>query len=185
MGNLRFMERMWRRFLNDDFANLAEHHFRVFWVAMVIAAHEPGADSAKVAKLAMVHDIAESRTGDVDYLARQYVERNEQLAITDMLAGTVLEKEFYALWQEYEARKTLEARIVKDADNIDVDLELAEQASRGSGLQELWEGNRSFVAGNRLYTDTARALARQLKQVNPHSWHADGRNRVNGGDWRT
>ncbi len=184
MGNIRFIERMWRRFLHDDFANLAEHHFRMFWIAMIIAAHEKGVDTGKVAKMVLVHDISESRAGDVDYLARQYVERNEKLAIEDMLADTSLEKEFYALWEEYEIRSSLEAKIVKDADNLDVDFELAEQAAKGSLLQTHWQSNRTFVAKEKLYTDTAKKLFAQLADTNPHNWHLSGRNRRNGGDWR-
>lgn len=184
MGGIRFIDRMWRRFLKDDFANLAEHHFRMFWIAMVIAANEKNVDTGKIAKMVLVHDIAESRTGDVDYLARQYVERNEELAMKDMLGGTSLEKEFYALWQEYEARTSLEAKIVKDADNLDVDFELAEQASKGSPLQGHWSENRKFVASQKLYTDTAKKLFEQLTDANPHEWHLNGRNRRNGGDWR-
>lgn len=184
MGGIRFIERMWRRFLRDDFANLAEHHFRMFWIAMVIAAHEKDVDTGKIAKMVLVHDIAESRAGDVDYLARQYVERNEQLAIEDMLAGTAIEKEFYALWEEYETRESLESKIVKDADNLDVDFELAEQAAKGSRLQDLWQENRTFVARNKLYTQTAKDLFDQLADANPHAWHLNGRNRRNGGDWR-
>lgn len=184
MGNIRLIERMWKRFLRDDFANLAEHHFRMFWIAMVVAAHEKNVDTGKIAKLVLVHDIAESRTGDVDYLARQYVERNEKLAIEDMLAGTSLEKEFYALWQEYEDRKTMEAKIAKDADNLDVDFELAEQAARGSMLKKHWQENREFVAKNKLYTATAKKLFDELADANPHAWHLNGRNRRNGGDWQ-
>jgi len=184
MGSVRFMERMWRRFLHDDFANLAEHHFRVFWIAMVIASHEKGADSGKIAKMALMHDIAESRTGDVDYLARQYVERNEQLGIQDILHGTAVEKEFYALWEEYETRTSLEAKIVKDADNLDVDFELAEQAAKGSSLQGLKGEMRQAVADTKLYTATAKKMFEQLKQASPHAWHIKGRNRINSGDWR-
>jgi putative hydrolase of HD superfamily len=184
MGNIRLIDRMWRRFHTTSFANLADHHFRVFWIAMTIAAHEENVDTGKVAKLAMVHDIAESRAGDVDYLARQYVERNEELAIQDMLKGTALEKEFYDLWQEYEARESLESKIVKDADNLDVDFELAEQASDGNALQELWKDNRSFVSKSKLYTATAKELFDQLVTANPHDWHLQGRNRRNSGDWK-
>lgn len=61
MGSIRFIDRMWRRFLRDDFANLAEHHFRMFWIAMVIATHEGGVDTGKIAKMVLVHDISESR----------------------------------------------------------------------------------------------------------------------------
>jgi putative hydrolases of HD superfamily len=184
MGNIRFMERMWRRFLHDDFANLAEHHFRVFWIAMVIAAHEENVDTGKIAKMCLLHDIAESRTGDVDYLARQYVERNEKLAIDDMLAGTAIKDEFYALWEEYENRTSLEAKIAKDADNLDVDFELAEQAEKGSALQKHWQENRAFVAREKLYTDTAKKLFDQLIIANPHEWHLNGRNRRKSGDWQ-
>ncbi len=184
MGNIRFISRMWQRFLNDDFANLAEHHFRMFWIAMVIASNEDGVDTGKLAKLVLVHDIAESRTGDVDYLARQYVDRNEELGIKDMLAGTSLETEFYALWQEYENHESLEAKIAKDADNLDVDFELAEQASKGSPLQSSWQENRVFVSKEKLYTTTAKKLFDQLGSANPHDWHLNGRNRRNEGDWR-
>jgi putative hydrolase of HD superfamily len=183
MGSIRYIQRMWSRFAGTEFANLAEHHFQVFWIAMVIAAQEKSVDTGKIAKMVMVHDIAESRTGDVDYLARQYVERSEKLGIQDMLAGTVLEKEFYALWEEYEERTSLESRIVKDADNLNVDFELMEQASRGNVLRDQWV-HRAKVAESKLYTDTAKAIYRQLVESNPHEWHMKGRNRINEGDWK-
>lgn len=183
MGNIRLIDRMWRRFHNKNFANLADHHFRVFWIAMVIASHEKDVDTGKVAKLAMVHDIAESRTGDVDYIARQYVVRNEELAIHDMLAGTGIEKEYLELWEEYEKRESLESKIVKDADNLDVDFELAEQEGV-SKLRELWHDNRAFVGRTKLFTETAKQMFDQLEQSEPHGWHMYGRNRRNSGDWQ-
>nr|AIA15692.1 HD domain protein [uncultured bacterium] len=175
---------MWRRFHTTSFANLADHHFRVFWIAMTIAAKEKNVDTGKIAKMALIHDIAESRTGDVDYIARQYVVKNEELAAQDMLAGTSIEKEFYALWEEYETRESLEAKIVKDADNLDVDFELAEQAASGNMLKDNWKDNREFVAKEKLYTQTAKDLFEQLTKANPHGWHMNGRNRRNSGDWQ-
>lgn len=184
MGSIRYMDRMWRRFYNKDFANLAEHHFRVFWLAMVIAGKEGGVDMGKIAQMAMVHDIAESRAGDVDYIARQYVERNEELGIKDMLSGTSIEKEFYALWEEYEARESLEAKIVKDADNLDVDMELAEQAAQGKILREAWVEMREKNVKTLLFTETAKELFDQINVTNPHDWHLMGRNRHSHGDWK-
>lgn len=184
MGGIRFIDRMWRRFYHKDFANLAEHHFRVFWIAMVIAGGEENVDTGKIAKMCLLHDIAESRAGDVDYLARQYVERNEELGIQDMLGGTNIEHEFYNLWQEYEARESLEAKIVKDADNLDVDFELVEQSSKGSPLKNHWRENRDFVAREKLYTKTAKTLYKKMIDANPHSWHLNGRNRRRDGDWK-
>lgn len=186
MGNIRLINRTWRRFQSPNFANLAEHHFRVFWIAMTIAAHEKGADASKVAKMAILHDIAESRTGDVDLISRQYVDRHEEMAIRDMLEGTQLEDEYFSLWEEYEKRESIEAKIVKDADNLDVDFELAEQrmqgnASVGDRKQEM----RDFVAKEKLFTKTAKEIYGQLGQADPHAWwHQSKRNRFNGGDWQ-
>lgn len=186
MGQIRLIDRMWRRFFTKGFANLAEHHFRVFWIAMVIAAREGEVDTGKIAKMVLVHDIAESRTGDVDYIARQYVERNEELGIKDMLAGTSLQQEFYALWEEYEVRQSLEAKIVKDADNLDVDMELAEQATQGNKVfrNEKMDLRKKDVRP-RLFTETAKQMFDEIITANPHDWHLKGRNRHSHGDWKT
>jgi putative hydrolase of HD superfamily len=184
MGNIRHIDRMWHRFGGINFASLSDHHFRVFWIAMMIAAHEGNVDTGKIAKFALVHDIAESRAGDVDYLARQYVERNEEQGIKDMLQGTAIEAEFLALWEEYEARESIEAKIVKDADNLDVDMELMEQAANGVQLKELWKDMRAHVGREKLYTETAKRMFAQIQDSNPHDWHLSGRNRITSGDWK-
>lgn len=184
MGTLRYAPRQWKRFSNAGFANLAEHHFRVIWIALVLAKYEK-ADVNKVLKMALVHDIAESRTGDVDYLSRQYVERNEEMGLKDILAETVLDKdEFMDLWKEFEQIKTIESKVVKDADTLDVDFELQEQATRGINLKDAWQKQRTYVSKNRLKTKTAKKIWQKLQKSDPHSWHINGRNRLNTGDWK-
>lgn len=184
IGMLRHVPRQWQRFGGINFANLADHHFRVLWTALVIARHEHAVDIEKMMKMALVHDIAESRTNDVDYLSRQYVQRNEELAIADMLEDTSLEEEFLAIIQEYEKRESLEAKIVKDADNLDVDLEIREQATNGIPIHQ-WTPYRQHVADNYLYTKTAKKIFAQIQKSDPHNWHVNSkRNRLNGGDWK-
>ena len=185
MGNIRLIDRMWRRYHFENMANVAEHHFRVFWIAMIIAAHEPGKiDTGKIAKLCLLHDITESRVGEVDYISRQYVDRKEESAINDMLQGVSLKDEYLALWHEYELRESIESKIVKDADTIDVDMELAEQSASGHTLPKKWEQKRKHVSIT-LYTKTALAMWEQLKSVDPHDWHdLSPNNRINGGDWK-
>ncbi len=130
--------------------------------------------------MALVHDIPESRTGDVNYLQRQYVERNELQGIKDMMDDTVLQ-EFTDIWEEYERRDCIEAKIVKDADNLDVDIELREQLIRGMTLG--FNDNRREVRDRKLYTETAKRFFDMLETSNPHDWHTLGRNRFNSGDW--
>jgi len=184
MGNIRLVQRTWRRFYTPEFANLAEHHFRMFWIAMIIAAREGKVDTGKIAKMVLVHDISESRTGDVDYLSRQYVVRNEELGIKDMLKDTAAEKEFLELWNEYEAHETKEAQIAKDADMLDIDFELAEQSFRGNKLFDELKDTRKFTAENKFYTETAKEIFYQLRETSPMDWYNNGRNRFTGGDWK-
>ena len=184
IGSLRFVQRTWKRFLNMDVEGLAEHHFRVVWIALLIAKHEGVTNTDKLMKMAIVHDIAESRTGDSDYLSRQYVTHNEKLAIHDMLGDTVLEEEFLQLWEEYEKKDAIEAKIVKDADNLCVDFEVQEQLSKGNKIGEGWKKPREYIYENKFYTETAREIWKAIQTANPHDWHYKGRNRYNGGDWK-
>jgi putative hydrolases of HD superfamily len=186
IGAIRLIQRQWHRFHMSTVGDLADHHFRVLWLSLLIARRENAdVDTAKMMKMALVHDIAESRTGDADYLARQYVERNEALGISDMLADTTLEKEFLDLWHEYEKRECLESKIIKDADNLDVDLEIREQASLGHTLPQAWSVTDARAKGPQLFTKTARELFAQIQNSDPHDWHTKSpRNRVNGGDWK-
>lgn len=184
IGSLRFIPRSWKRFLNPDFENLAEHHLRVIWIALTIAKREGAKDTEKLMKMALVHDITESRTGDVDYLSRQYVVRNEQLGIEDILKDTTLEAEFLELWHEYENRESLEAKIVKDADNLSVDFELKEQEFHGLNAKSLFQQRLREKIKKRYYTETAKQMFDAIHSSNPHDWHINSRNRINAGDWK-
>ncbi len=185
IGALRLIPRQWQRFHLPFVQNLAEHHFRVVWLALTIAAREGKGDTERIMKMALMHDIAESRTGDVDYIARQYTQRDEEKGIADMLADTSLETEFLALIKEYEDRQTIESKIVKDADNLDVDMDLCEQGSMGHQLAKHWSKQRAFVGENKLYTETAKLLHKEIWATSPHNWHINApNNRLNGGDWK-
>ncbi|HYE22358.1 MAG TPA: HD domain-containing protein [Verrucomicrobiae bacterium] len=183
LGQLRYIKRAWVQVLCPDFENLSEHMFRVIWLALLISKMENAGDHEKIMKMALAHDIVESRTGDVHYISRQYTKRNEELAIADMVEDTSL-TEFKDIWNEYEKRESIEAKIVKDADNLSVDMELVEQAYRGNQLKEVFSEHRHKVASSGLTTESAKKLWHQIWNGNPHDWHLKGRNRFNGGDWK-
>jgi len=183
IGSLRFIQRTWVQFLNPHVQNLAEHHLRVTWIALVLAKREGVKNIEKIMKMALIHDIPESRTGDLNYLQRQYTKRNQKMGISDMLADTAL-NDLVALWEEYENQKSSEAKIVKDADILDVDFEIQEQKVQGHTVGNDWKGHRRYVAKNVLYTNTAKKLWQKMQKSNPHNWHLKGRNRFNSGDWK-
>ena len=185
IGNLRLIQRQWVRFHLPGVANLAEHHFRVAWIALVIAKYEKCTDTDTILKMALIHDVSESRTGDVDYIARQYVERYEDQGIQDIFANSDLSKEMVQLWRDYEKRDSLAAKIVKDADNLDVDLDLREQGAQGNKLEKHWTKQRKFVGTNKMYTATGKKLHTLIWTTSPHDWHIKSpNNRLKGGDWK-
>jgi len=185
IGALRHQPRMWHRFMGGDVASITEHHFRVIWLALIIAAREKKGNIEKILKMALVHDIPESRTGDADYLSRQYVKRDEDKALEHMLDKTSVKRPFVAAWKEFERRRSIESKIVKDADNLDVDIELREQGAKGLKLEKDWRETRNGVARTRFYTESARQLYNEIMAAKPSDWHVNSPyNRSNGGDWK-
>lgn len=184
IGCLRFVQRTWRQFLNPNFANLSEHTLRVIWIALTIAKHEKVEDTAKVIKMALVHDLSESRSVDVHYVSRQFADRHEEEALENTLEKTAVEDEYMSLWREYEKRDCIEAKIVKDADNLDVDFELKEQEARGFTLKHDIQSMRNHVGATKLYTKTAQKMWKQIQKANPNDWHFNSVNRFNSGDWK-
>lgn len=183
IGAFRHVRRMWERFLNPDFQNNVEHSFRVAWIALVLAKQEKTGDHEKILKLALLHDLPESRCGDVDYVARQYTKRNETMAVEDIFKGTSLETEAPVLFAEYKKKESIEAKIVKDADSLDVELELQEQGARGHSIHKIWQRDRKSTVYLHLNTKSAQKLWKDIYSSNPHDWHMLGRNRFNDGDW--
>ena len=182
----RGMPRAWGHWLGPQTANHAEHSFRVALYALMIAKAEKKGNHEKILKMALMHDLPESRCSDVDYVQRFYVTRNEDLATQDVFADTVLHDEAIVILKEYHERKTIEAKIVKDADYLDIDVELREQIVRGQqSLEKDQVPMRKDRIYPRLYTKTAKKLFTEIHKANPHAWHQNAqRNRFNGGDWQ-
>jgi len=183
LGMLRHIKRSWVQVLSPEFENLSQHMFRVAWIALLISKYEKTGDHEKILKMALIHDITESRTGDVHYVSRLYTKRDEELAIKDMIEQTEFE-DMKQIWDEYEKRETVESKIVKDADTLAVDMELTEQFYKGNKLKEVLTLQREKVSRNSLFTESAKKLWQQIQTANPHDWHLNGRNRSNNGDWK-
>ena len=182
IGRLRFMQRLWRRFFESDVANVAEHSYRVIWIALLLAKREKVKNEEKILKMALVHDVAESRTGEVDYLSRLYTNLKEDLALSDIFDQTIFNKEFIDLWREMEEKKTVEAKIIKDADTLDVNLELREQMIQP--VSKKFEGFREKLVKPKLYTKAAKEYWTLIARGDVHDWHFKSRNRFSEGDWK-
>ena len=131
---------------------MAAHSFGVAVVAMLLAdecrARGVELNVERVVRLALLHDLAESRTGDMPrtmalYYGAEARRRAEGAAFADLIAGLGEEQkeEYEKLHAEYEERASVEARLVKAADVVDLLAQaLAFERAGARELDEFWEG---------------------------------------------
>ena len=171
IGSLRNIPRAWQQVLSGRVQNIPEHVFRMTLIAWIISVAEK-ADTSKVLKMCLVHDISESRATDIAFMHREYVTRHEELAEKHIFQSTTFEKEVAKILEEYNRRESLEAKIVKDADNLDVDLELKELAKIGdTSAVQMQKEHRPKIRAKKLYTRTAKKMWDDIQKTNPNGWH--------------
>jgi len=130
--------------------SVASHSFGVAVTAMLLAdnliARGIEVDISRTLRMALIHDWAETRVGDMPKTATQYFGAEarctaELTAFRDMVQGTGFGEMIYQnLFEDYEQRASLEARLVKAADIIDLLVEVLALERAGSrGLDEFWE----------------------------------------------
>ena len=136
------------RGLPNGTESVASHSFGVSVTAMLLAdkllAQGVAVDVEKVLRIALLHDWAECRVGDMPRTATLYFgsearKQAETAAFSDIVSE--LDEELYAsLYNDYERRESVEARLVKAADVLDLLIEvLALERAGARGLDEFWE----------------------------------------------
>ena len=130
--------------------SVAAHSYGVALTAMLLAdecaARGVEVDVGRVLRIALLHDLQETRTGDMprtvaDYYGREARRAAERAAFYDIMRGATNASAYAELHEDYESRASLEARLVKAADVIDLLAQaLAFERAGSRGLEEFWEG---------------------------------------------
>lgn len=170
IGSLRNIPRAWIQHLAANCASNLEHTVRVVFLALLIARKEGVKNEEKIIKMALIHDLPETRTADLAYVHKVYTKTDDARAAHDLFAGTSF-ADLEEVLEEYEARKSEEAKIVKDADNLDVDLELRELMEQGNGVAKKKQPLRKIVRQKKLYTKTAKKIWDDIQRSDPSNWH--------------
>ena len=129
---------------------VAAHSFGVSVAAMMLAdelaAHGTKVDVERLLRMALLHDWSEARLGDMprtatDYFGSDNRKRAELSAFGDIVSGFDAGETLYReLFDDYELRASLEARLVKAADVIDLLVQvLALERAGVRGLDEFWD----------------------------------------------
>lgn len=102
-------------------------------------------DVERVLRMSILHDWAETRIGDMPRTGTHYFgastrKEAETGAFADIVGELTAKNILTALHQDYEKRESLEARVVKAADIIDLLVQAyALERAGARGLDEFWE----------------------------------------------
>ncbi|HEV2913949.1 MAG TPA: HD domain-containing protein [Pyrinomonadaceae bacterium] len=155
--------------------SVAAHSFGVALAAMMLAdevrTRGESVDVERLLRMALLHDWAEARVGDMprtggEYFGAEARRRAERAAFDDIVGGLGrrVETAYSELHEDYEHRASLEARLVKAADIIDLLVQaLAFERAGVRGLDEFWDGvaERDFLlegTAREVFNDALRLL---------------------------
>lgn len=136
-----------------DGESIADHCFGVVYLTHFLSSLVSARiDRSKAVSIAIVHEIGETRVGDIPYVTLKYFKNKdamETMAIGDVLEplGKDISKESLALFREFEDGTTIEGRFVKAIDKLDMLVTAAEYEKAGySGLKDFWDNKSTFKA---------------------------------------
>lgn len=170
LGMLKKTPRSGFQFLGSGNESVADHSFRMALIGYTLARLSPGIDPYKLVCMCLFHDVPEARTGDMNYVNKQYVAVDENSAVEHLAATLPFGNDFRALFNEYRRHETAESKLAHDADQLDLLLELKEQQDLGNAYARKWID----FALKRLETDLGRQLAQVLLTTDSAAWWFDG-----------
>ncbi|MFA5593869.1 MAG: HD family hydrolase [Trueperaceae bacterium] len=170
----------------QDAESVAAHSWGTAYLCLLFA-EQAGVDRAKAVEIAVLHDLAEARTGDVaarlDPLDRTVSEAHKsasELAAMEELLPPEL-GDLHAAWLAYEERSTPEAVFVRDMNLLDMCLQGVkyerDRRYDPTVLIPSQGGHRhldEFFAGAQARLSTA--VAKELYEV-VHAWYLQARGR--------
>ncbi|RRJ28706.1 HD domain-containing protein [Halocatena pleomorpha] len=109
----------------EDPESVAAHTWGTAMLCLLFA-DEAGINPNEAVSMALVHDLAEARTGDIPTRAEEGAQRihpdtkeQQEKEVMRDLANGLASQLFQELWEEYEARNTPLSQFTKDMDLID------------------------------------------------------------------
>lgn len=125
IDKLKYIQRKTRLFNSDRPENDAEHSWHLAMMAIVLSQHaNTPVDLLKVLTMLLIHDIVEIDAGDTFIYDQQKSHTNtdeERLAAERIFGLLPAEQaaEFIAIWEEFEASQTPEARFARSMDRLE------------------------------------------------------------------
>lgn len=157
------------QFLGSGEESVAEHILRTVYISYVLSYLCPQADRQKLILTALFHDFLEARTGDLNYMNKKYTTTDEAKAMEDAFQKLPFREEVKELFETFWQQDSLEAQLVKDADNLELLLQLKEQKDLGNPYAEDW---LNFTL-QRITTKEGKLLAETILETDSTNWWFD------------
>ena len=168
-GMLKKTPRTGYQFLGSGGESVADHSFRTAVIGYMLGCLETPPDRNKVVLMCLFHDLPEARTGDHNYVNKRYVQADEESALRDQVRDLFCGDEILSLIREYNEGKSAEAVLSRDADQLDLILELKEQLDAGNTNAREWLA----YAVQRLQTEAAQKMAHEILTTHSSDWWFD------------
>jgi putative hydrolase of HD superfamily len=130
--------------------SVAEHTLHVVFLVWALGPKIAGLDVARAVEIALLHDLAELRIGDLPRTSSHYFPEGAKKAAESAAMADVagpLDERARLLYDEYLHAATPEARLVKACDKLQLMLKVAVYERWGMGaLAEFWDNPENFPA---------------------------------------
>lgn len=156
-------------FLGTGKQSVAEHLLRTAYITYCLCYLTPKANRERAILMALVHDLGEARTSDLNYIHQRYGRLAEDRAFADIAYTVPFGKEIQKLYIEEQKKETLEARIVKDADQIEWLATMREEETKGNIKARAW----GKIVYKRLKTPVGKKIGKLILTVHPDNWWFD------------
>jgi len=125
IDKVKCIQRKTKLFNSNRNENDAEHSWHLAMMALILAEHanEP-IDVLKVVKMVLIHDIVEIDAGDtfIYDMQKNHVNTDQERLAANRIFGLLPQeqsKEFIAVWEEFEAGLTPEAKFARTMDRLE------------------------------------------------------------------
>ena len=173
-GMLKRTPRSGFQFLGSGAESVAEHIFRTCYIGYALGKMAGNVNTDHLIQMCLFHDLPEARTGDLNYVNKKYVEADEKKAIDDLAQTLPFGNDIKDLVLEFIEGNTDEARLARDADQLEMILALKEYKDVGNKYADEW----LQFSLKRLRTETARELAKIILETDSSLWWFSDK-----GDW--
>ena len=168
IDKLKYIQRRTKLFNSDRNENDAEHSWHLAMMAVVLAEHanEP-VDILKVIKMVLIHDVVEIDAGDTFIYDTQKNHSNtdEERLAAQRIFGILPDeqaKELIAIWEEFEAGETAEAKFARAMNGLEP---LLQNTSNNGGTWNTPGVNYTKVYAKKLPLKTELKIYGSMRKV--------------------